>query len=50
VESRDRVAVGAAEHHHEEHHPAKWTQRLPLPMQTALSTRVSLRYPLAVRR
>ena len=50
VQSRDRVAVGAAEHHHEDHRPAERTQRLSLPMQALLSTRPSLRYPLAVRR
>ncbi|MBV9001187.1 MAG: hypothetical protein JO304_19180 [Solirubrobacterales bacterium] len=50
VQPWDRMAVGAAEHHHEQHHPAERTQRLSLSMQTLLSTRPSFRYPLAVRR
>jgi hypothetical protein len=50
VKSRDRMAVGAAERHHEEHRPAERPQRLSLPMQTLQSTRPNLRYPLAVRR
>ena len=50
VQSRDRMAVGAGEHHHENHRPPERSQRPSLPMQALLSTRASFRYPLAVRR
>ena len=50
VQSRDGVAVGASEHHHEDHSPPERTQRPSLAMRALLSARPSLRYPLAVGR
>jgi hypothetical protein len=49
VQSRHRVAVGAAEHHHDDHRPPERTQRPSLAMQALLSPRPSLSNPLAVR-
>jgi hypothetical protein len=49
VQSRDRMAVHAAEHHHQDHRPPERAQRSSLAMQALLSPGSSLRYPLAVR-
>ena len=49
VQSGDRVAVGAAEHHHEQHRPAERPQRPSLPMQALMRSRPSLRDSLALR-
>jgi len=49
VQSRHWLAVGTPEHHHEQHRPAERPQRPSLPMQALMSTRPSLRYPIALR-
>jgi hypothetical protein len=48
VQPRDRVAVGAAQHHHEDHCPAEWTQHLSLAVQTLLRSRRGLRFAFAI--